>query len=476
MKLNLRVLIYLNPSNVDKVTHKFNLSADSGFIFVKNSILALNEVEDWHFYVLVPPENYQCWPNKPQNVTLVKYPYVNDALNSRFHFDTNALSEYFNTYRHDIDLIWTMLPEHAGALRAFANKRREEIPVFSYINWLDYKDSKGYEPSYIFRLLDGWENSHMIGIQSDHMLKYMKNELLSDYKLDYSKARVITPKTVIPPHKSEINDNLIGFPHRVSTESRFEEMASFIFPHIKGKLWVSNINGANVESHEKLLVKSFESHENYYKFLSTIRFGISYHIGYSMWSMSVLDMMACGKVVLAPNKNAFPEMFHKNYPFLFNNKEDFLKKLEYLQNCQVDELKLWGDLNRQIVEEKFTWKIQAKQLSEAFCSLLTDKKTPKTQSVLEAINEYGKITKSDLINKNITDYGRQCSRAWNKTRIELMRDYGIKDIHNSEHTTFVSACNNPDEMIQRRPSKIPTKHDLRKFEENNNQPTFNLEG
>ena len=77
-----------------------------------------------------------------------------------------------------------------------------------------------------------------------------------------------------------------------------------------------------------------------------------------------------------------------------------------------------------------------KQLHEIFSAIITKKTTKKTLSVLEVINKHGKITKQTIINKGLSSYGRMCSRAWNKTRIELMRDYGIRDDISKAETTF----------------------------------------
>ena len=109
--MNLRILIYLNPSNINKVTHKFNLNADSGFIMVTKGIDALNKISDNHYYLLVPTNEFD-W-QVPKNVTTIKYPYMNDALNNRYHFDSLFLNKIFSSYRHDIDLCWTMLPENS---------------------------------------------------------------------------------------------------------------------------------------------------------------------------------------------------------------------------------------------------------------------------------------------------------------------------------------------------------------------------
>ena len=183
-----------------------------------------------------------------------------------------------------------------------------------------------------------------------------------------------------------------------------------------------------------------------------------------MWSMSVLDMMACGKVVLVPRKNAFPEMFPEDYPFFFENETEFMEKLEYLENCDNSVLEEWGEKNRQIVIERFTWETQAKELSEYFYSMILDKPNEKTESVYKVIKEFGMATKGDIINKNTSDYHRQCSRAWNKTRIELMMHYGIKDDVEQEHTTFYMPDYDKNRGIVERPNKNPTMWDLRQKE------------
>jgi hypothetical protein len=442
------------------------LTKDSGFNLVRSTILALNEIEDWHYYVLIPPECMEeVKPMFPKNVTLVPYPYMNDALNSRFHFDTNALNSYFNNYKHDIDVCWTMLPEHSGALKAFFNKRREEIPVFSLIAWMDYKPTKGYEPSYLLRMVDGILSSDAVAIQSDHMLKFMAHDLLWKYRdiVNTSDGTyVINPKTEVPDVESRIGD-IIGFPHRISTESYFKEMFELCKDKLRYVLWVTNLNNNPIEPHPMLLVKPVENHDDYYKQLANIRFGISYHIGYSMWSMSVLDMMAVGKVVLVPKRNAFPEMFPEDYPFFFSDEDEFLRKLYYLQTCDNSVLIEWGCRNREIVQQRFTWDIQAREISKIFYGMLRPTKSnKKTASVLREITKYKILTKGDAINKNLTDFSRQCSRAWNRVRIELMRNHGIKDDMSTEYTTFYLPDYDLSKGILERPVKRPTNYDLRR--------------
>tara|TARA_Y100000593_G_scaffold95130_1_gene200448 strand:- start:16002 stop:17420 length:1419 start_codon:yes stop_codon:yes gene_type:complete len=434
-KMNLRILVYLNPSNIDKITHEFNLEGDSGFIMVKNTIMALNKIQNWHYYLLVP--NVHCWNDRPENVTLIEYPYINDALNSRFHFDTNAINKYFNVYRHDIDLIWSMLPELVSNLKAFANKRREEIPIFTYINWMDWGKKSLYQPGYALRMYEGILEADMVGIQSRHMANEMK-KILSEFTLPENKIHIIPPKTEYPCQDDIHIGDLIGFPHRISLESGFKEMYSLIKDRLKYKLWVTNLNNTPFKAADMVINKFYSEREEYIKTLKKLRFGISYHIKYSMWSMSVLDMMAQGKCVLVPKKNAFPEMFGDNYPFYFNNKKEFVKKFELLQSLDDEQLLAWGHTLKARVRAIYSWDTHAKQISGLFVNSIAIRKSKKSEEIASIIKNYNAITKGDLINKALTSFGRRCSRAWNKCRMDLMVNYGIKDDINNEHTIFYS--------------------------------------
>ena len=432
-KMNIRILVYLNPSNIDKVTHEFNLEGDSGFIMVKNTILALNKIQDWHYYLLVP--NVHCWIDRPNNVTLIEYPYINDALNSRFHFDTNAINKYFNVYKHDIDLIWSMLPELVSNLKAFANKRREEIPIFTYINWMDWRKNTQYQPGYALRMYEGILEADMVGIQSKHMANEMK-KILNGFTLPDNKIHIIPPKTEYPYQDQLHVGDLIGFPHRISVESGFKEMYPLIKDKLKYKLWVTNLNNTPFDSDEMVINKFYPTRDEYIKELNNLRFGISYHIRYSMWSMSVLDMMAQGKCVLVPNKNAFPEMFGDDYPFYFNNKKEFVEKFELLQDINETRLLAWGHTLKARVRGIYSWNTHAKQIAELFINSITTRKSKRSEEIASIIKSYNAITKGDLINKGLTVFGRRCSRAWNKCRMDLMANYEIKDDMNNEHTIF----------------------------------------
>jgi glycosyltransferase involved in cell wall biosynthesis len=433
--MNLRILIYINPSNINKVTHKFNLDGDSGFIMVTKSIDSLNKNSDNHYYLLVPNKDF-TW-EVPNNVTLIEYPYINDALNSRYHFDTIFLNKYFNTYRHDIDLCWTMIPENVSNLKAFFNKRREEIPIFCYSNWLQNSNSS-YEPNYKFRTLEGIVDCKFFGYQSTHMLAYMDTEIFKDLPFDKNSDKLIKihPKTDLVDNPNNILNDIIVFNHRISNESNFSKMYKLIQTELDMELWVTNINNGKQIEHPNIRYESISDRESYFNELKKVRFGVSYHIGYSMWCMSVLDLMSCSKVVLVPKKSAFIEMMGEDYEYFFENNEEFISKFKELQTIDKSELKRIGESNRLRVEKLFTWDVMGEELNTLFIKAVTTKTTDKTRSVYSVIKKHNAITKGELINKNLTSFGRMCSRAWNKARIELMRDFNVFDDTNQEETTF----------------------------------------
>ena len=441
--LNLRVLIYLNPSCVDRVTHKINMESDSGWCLVKDTVEAMNKICEYHFFILFPSEGtsqglIEVWPGKPNNVTLLLYPYTNDALTNRYHLDINAIGKHFNCYRHDIDLVWTMLPENVGGLKAFTNKRREEVPIVAYCNWMDSKKSAGYEPEYKYRMLEGAVESSAMILQSDHHYKSFKKIISTISNATFKeKISIINPK-VVDPYVDDLSmGGEIAFPHRVNQVSGFKKMFSLCCGDLRMPIWVTNINKTPIEADHLIKAHHYHSKEDFYKRLAKVRFGLSYHIGYSMWSMSVLEMMALGKCVLVPNMNAFPEMFDVDYPFMFKNDAEFIEKIKYMQDPESDyDLIYWGKQNRKRFYKKFTYQIQAEQMVSLFESLVRKgKTTAKTESVESLVRVRGRITKQEILNKGLTVFGRLGSRAWNKARIEMMLN-GVNDDTSKSETTF----------------------------------------
>ena len=105
------------------------------------------------------------------------------------------------------------------------------------------------------------------------------------------------------------------------------------------------------------------------------------------------------------------------------------------------------------------------ELNDMFIKSVGTKTTAKTESVYNAIKKHNAITKGELINKNITTFGRLCSRAWNKSRIELMRDFGVKDDTTSEHTVFYIDEQRYKEEGTATVDKIKTNYELKKAKE-----------
>jgi len=66
----------------------------------------------------------------------------------------------------------------------------------------------------------------------------------------------------------------------------------------------------------------------------------------ALWSMSVVDVMSCGKPVLCPAYAAFPEMLRHNPHLLANSQSDLSEKLNKL----LDDPEHYGDMSNYCFE------------------------------------------------------------------------------------------------------------------------------
>jgi hypothetical protein len=103
-----------------------------------------------------------------------------------------------------------------------------------------------------------------------------------------------------------------------------------------------NILNPDVERFKKYIGKlpfvkitHIKKHSNYYKTIWKSYLGLAPLKPSALWSMATVDLMACNKPVLAPNYACFPEMLKGRKSLLFNNKEEFLNKINFiLDNSQ----------------------------------------------------------------------------------------------------------------------------------------------
>ena len=453
MFMNLRILTILNPSAFGLNDHKWRPHMDSGWTLVKNAILEMNKICDYHFYVLFPdfqdkvdsPYYQQIWENKPDNVTMIPYPYMNDAMSNRYNLNIKYLHS-LSQYKYDFDLIWCFQPELLSGLKAWMNKRRDEIPMVCYSAWIRAKDNDGgFPPAYHMASLAGLVDSNRFLLQSEHMKQTFLDEIAGhEYinvdKLPLEKIEIMTPKIQHVEYEEVPEENMIAFPHRLYGHSNWKKCFDLTLPIIgDNKLWITDINNNYHGKDKEILKQGFDNWDEYFSQLRKCKFGVSYHTGYSMWTMSVLDCMQAGIPVLVPNKNAFPEMMPEGYKYMFKDKNEYEELFKELMDMSEEERRAIGKQLCDRVHKQYTWRTCAEQLRDIFEYEMNHKfkmHTENTQKVLDLIKNDGYTSKHAIFKSKRTDYIIM-SRSWHVTRAELIRDHGILDDMTQTKPVFV---------------------------------------
>ena len=137
--MNIRVLIYMNPLVVDKISKRFLWEKDSGFLYTKQLIQSLPT--DWRFTVLTPKNFDRTFFDDEHEIDCVEYDYSTSIHQNRYHFNRNILAKAL-PYGVDIDVVLNMQPEVTANLRVFFENQRREKPIIIKLFSLDrfYKE------------------------------------------------------------------------------------------------------------------------------------------------------------------------------------------------------------------------------------------------------------------------------------------------------------------------------------------------
>jgi len=451
--LNLRCLVYLNPSLFDERTHSFDLRSDSGFILTYNVINEILKKYDWHFFILMPPEvKEKDYFIKPRHVTYVPYQYPLSAMESRFSLDPILIKDYFQFMRHDIDVVWSMIPGLMGGLHSTVNNKMRQAAIkFGYFNWVDSPNNQfPTTPIFILQQVNGILNSHFCGVNS----QVMKDEILFSAKryVNQETLEFIAEKLwIMPPgvtkkenvNFSDYDPNLIVFNHRFNKFTNFSgllELVNEMFPGDKPfRIWVTDRSRKKRIKKPWIIYRNYPSFQDYVNQLSRVNFGVSTHVTYSMWSMSVLDLFSLGKPVLLPeNLRVFKEMTYEGYPFFYSTKKEFMRKFKELLNRPfLEERKKI----KEFTDQNFLWEFFADKLVEGVERFYSNprklKKTPEfvKDNIIEIVKKFGAVSKRELYLKNISSVGSRVSLAWPYVRRNLILS-GIKDDTSRPDTVF----------------------------------------
>lgn len=377
----MKILDYLNVSNVS------NLEADSGFIFQRHLLQGvLTQRPDWEVY-LISPKNPLPEQSRLHHIPMK---YGRNKYEARFNFPWSLLKDKLSGILGNIDLIYINQSEQTANFKALAATMHpsREIPILTYIHYFpvdpphihfdDYPDESSRQSGGLDRSkLRFDETLNMQGLAKTVLLRQIEALQISRMGLTCSQFGIdlITrsirkiipdfsaPMTAIHPPVSleegevglrtpKSSENTIVFNHRMYNHYGPREFFDFLDWYRETRRDDFNVvltdptNNRSKERHqldtsvntnkEKILMKDFVSlnhsqdRENYYRTIGRARVAIAPFKPSALWSMSVVDCMAAGTPVIAPNYACFSEILGEESGLLVSSRVDLANKLDEL--------------------------------------------------------------------------------------------------------------------------------------------------
>jgi len=351
----MKIVSYLNVSNPS------NLLADSGFVLQKLLLESLSNFG--HEIVLLAPIEAQKLTSIkviPIEVPLTKY-------HARFDFDWKSVAASTEGLWNDVDILIVNQVEVAAPLKALTfTESQRDIPIISYVHYLpidsiNCEDELIYDSSLNDAGLGPWilgtiktaiECADACVVES----KFAKELLLK--KIDnHQKINIIHPP--IEPELqslSQVNPSnekiKILYNHRLYAHYGTVELFNWIDVALKGyendcEVLVTSPRGKRTQNQRNLDVNSetvanavrsrpyvkvieAKSRIEYHKVLETVHLGIAPLRSAPLWNLSVADVLATGRPVLASSSGAFPELLEDLPEYIFTGRDEFIKKLRKL--------------------------------------------------------------------------------------------------------------------------------------------------
>jgi glycosyltransferase involved in cell wall biosynthesis len=357
------ILVTLNISN------PHNVEADSGYIFTRTIIEdILNARPDWKFCLLGPSEaafSHQRVIHIPVMLPCTKY-------QARFGFEWLEFAQAIKKYRPGpIDLVWVNQVEQAGNFTALVRQLEgRKVATFTYFHYpcVLSSGSQGlsFDPS-----LDDWQLGELILLRQYEAFAcssitgvgslFARTLLLDSFRTisaTVPKEKMIAiPPPIDFPVESSVAPPPPGIPiviynHRLYRHYGTERLIDWIeaFRSLSGKhfnlLVTDPLSNRSSEqdrldpsvsaSRERLRELSYasvvtpQSRKEYLMTLRATTVGLAPFRDAPPWSMASLDIMACGRPLLAPSSGPFPEILGGRESLLFRNFDDFCWKLDRL--------------------------------------------------------------------------------------------------------------------------------------------------
>ena len=350
--VNLRVLIYMNPLVVDKISKRFLWEKDSGFLYTKQ--LINNLPDNWRFTILVPKGfDNDFFPT----AECVEYDYSTSIHQNRYHFNRNILAKLL-PYGRDIDVVINNQPEVTANLKVFfQNQRRENPIIINYYHWIDCKESAKFSKTlsgYIWRQVEGFNEADMNMFHGRYAMDLFTTSAFdNNLKIGDVATGFFHPQPTKFGNKpiNLPNKKIILFNHRLNNTTGWKEVVKSCEEVYKQKqdfvLWITDDQNLKerkwLAKYPWIIVQGIPF-ESYGYLIKNSHFSLCNTQGYATWNMAVLDSIQNGCVPLVPPNTLYTDMFGVKIPMDYDG--DLINSIELLlTNTKESNDKLSDQIN-----------------------------------------------------------------------------------------------------------------------------------
>ena len=321
-----KIIVYPN------ITFQKDLEKDSYVVVLHNVIKELNKIrDDIHWTILSPYETPSLCFHNTTHLPIDLPSYPNEM---RTHFDAIYLKKLLNWKYNDYDVVYSHLPEHTLQLKnLFVNSTNIDPKFVGYCHWYEVDENTNYSERMLLHNFNGMLKMEECGVNSI----WLRDLVIDKAGEVYSKKYTDKLKKIIKPHylgvdkidlsKVKTKKKSILFNHRDNYYTGwtwFVDRMDELYKLRQDFTVYTTLADLNRPYAKRMKISK---RDDYLKFIKSMHFGVGTFQKYSAWSISTTDSLSMGVPYILPKELCYPEMVGKEYPLLYKDKSEFLKKV-----------------------------------------------------------------------------------------------------------------------------------------------------
>jgi len=395
-----KILVYPN------ITYMRDLEKDSYVVVLRNVIKELNKVRDDIHWTIMSPGDIKSLTFKNTTQIPINLPSYPNAM--RCHFNYNEIKANLRWKETDFDVVYSHLPEHTLNMTNLLENDTNITPKYvGYCHWYEVNENTNYSKRMLMDNYNGMLEMEECGVNSI----WLKELVLEKAKEWYNKETISKLDKIIKPHYLGIDKiNNVEVPTKKKT---------IIFNHrdnyYTGWTWFIDRMDELYKQRQDFTVYTtladldrpyakrvkISDRDEYLDFIRSMHVGVGTFQKYSAWSISTTDSLSMGVPYILPNKLCYPEMVGKDYPLLYNGKDEFLQKVNGAldDDGSVDKAKNY--LKTKI--EEFPWASRVPDWFGGWNFLSPDKfdmigdKSESYNKIVDFIHKKKSVTKKEIL-------------------------------------------------------------------------------